>query len=244
MQLQDWLSEPEGVPLEKTDTGRRVGRRGLEKLFEGYSYPRCFASRRSWHRASRPRSSSQRMFGRWSIFPFLRGHSARRRVGLVHPSTNSRVGGGFPSSSPSGTPAYSQNGDQPPRCDAFHSEGPVPCLPIQWLSRVIGMCGRVAHNELATPFVNVLLQRSLKCVSEVRNMSPFRLRTNLIVHDSIASVFDQTAQFTRIHDVVEEALDLALACQWFELAGNFIQFPNEPCPSDSGLGVGSLGLLL
>ena len=100
------------------------------------------------------------------------------------------------------------------------------------------MCEREAHDELATLIVDVLLQRSLKMISDVRDKRPFRLRTDLIVHDGIADVFDKTAQFIRIHDVVEEALGLPLACQWFELAGNFLQFPNEPCLSDSGLNLG------
>ena len=100
------------------------------------------------------------------------------------------------------------------------------------------MDGRETHNELTALVVDVLLQRSLKHVSDVRYTSPFRLRANLIVHDGIASVIDQTGQFIRIHDVVKKALGLPLAFQWFELADDFIQFPSEPCPSDSGLSLG------
>ena len=107
---------------------------------------------------------------------------------------------------------------------------------------MVGTCGRVAHNELAALIVDVLLQRSLKQISDVRDTSPFRLRTNLIVHDGVASVFHQTVQFVRVHGVVKEAFGLPLACQRFELEDNFTQFPGKPCPSDSGLSLGEFGL--
>ena len=72
----------------------------------------------------------------------------------------------------------------------------------------------------------------------MRNTDSFRLRTNLIVHDGIADVFDQATQFIRIHDIVEEALGLPLAFQLFELVGSFIQFPSNSSLSGSGLGLG------
>ena len=87
---------------------------------------------------------------------------------------------------------------------------------------MVGTRGRVAHDKLATVIVDVLLQRSLKYISDERDTSPFRPRTNLVIHDGIAGVFDQTAQFIRIHDVAEEALDLPLARQWSEFADNFV----------------------
>ena len=114
--------------------------------------------------------------------------------------------------------------------------------PCSKLAQVVGTYGRAPHNELAALIVNVLLQRSLKRMSGVRDISLFRLRTNLIFYDGIANVVNQTAQLIRIHDVVEEALSLPLACQRFELVDDFIQFPGEPRLSDSGLGLGWFGL--
>ena len=100
----------------------------------------------------------------------------------------------------------------------------------------------MAHDELAAVIIDVLLQRSLKHILDSRDTSPFRLRANLIFRDGIASVFNETAQFIRIHDIGEEAFDLPLVCQWFEFADNLIQFPNEPRLSDSGLDPGESGL--
>ena len=61
---------------------------------------------------------------------------------------------------------------------------------------------------------------------------------NLIVRDGVASIFNQTAQFIRIRDVVEKAFGLPLLCQRFQLADNLIQFPGEPCLSDPGRRLG------
>ena len=57
----------------------------------------------------------------------------------------------------------------------------------------------------------------------------------LILHDGIVGIFNQTIQLIHLHNVVEEALVLPLACQWFKLVDDFIQFPREPCLSDSDL---------
>ena len=46
----------------------------------------------------------------------------------------------------------------------------------------------------------------------------FYLITNLVIHHGIANIFDQTAQFIRILDVVEKALNLPLFCQWLEFS--------------------------
>ena len=73
--------------------------------------------------------------------------------------------------------------------------------------------------------------------------SGFVLVTNLIIHHSIADIFDQTIQFVRILDVVEETLDLPLLCQWLEFSENFFQPPNDPCLSDTALELGGPGLL-
>ena len=62
-----------------------------------------------------------------------------------------------------------------------------------------------------------------------RGGSEFVLTTNLIVHHSITNIFDQTAKFIRILDVVEETLRDPLLCQWLELLEDIFQFPNDPC---------------
>ena len=64
------------------------------------------------------------------------------------------------------------------------------------------------------------------------------LATNLIVHHGIANIFNQATQFIRVLDVVEEALNLPLLCQWLKLSSNAFQFPNNPRLSDSVLYTG------
>jgi len=50
--------------------------------------------------------------------------------------------------------------------------------------------------------------------------SEFVLIANLIVHDSITNIFDQTAELIRILDVVEETFNLPLLCQWLQFTEN------------------------
>jgi len=55
----------------------------------------------------------------------------------------------------------------------------------------------------------------------------------LPLHHCIADIFDRTAKFTRIIDVVEKTLDLPLLFQRLEFSENMSQFPNDPCLSGS-----------
>ena len=70
----------------------------------------------------------------------------------------------------------------------------------------------------------------------------FFLITNLIFHHHIADIFDQTTQLIPILDVVEKPFNLPLLCQRLEFSKNFVEFPKDPCLSDSDLNLGGFGL--
>ena len=78
------------------------------------------------------------------------------------------------------------------------------------------MGGSDTHDEFAAVIVDILLQRGLKQMSGVDEISLFRQRTNLIIHDGIADVLDQTAQFIRVLDIFEKPLGDPLRRQWSE----------------------------
>ena len=70
----------------------------------------------------------------------------------------------------------------------------------------------------------------------------FVLTTNLVFHHRIANVFDQTAQFIRILDIVEKSLDLPLLCQRLEFLENLFKLPKDLCSSEQELDLRGFGL--
>ena len=52
--------------------------------------------------------------------------------------------------------------------------------------------------------------------------------TNLIIHHRIADIFSQAAKFIQILNVGKEALNLPLACQWFQFVEDVFQLPRNP----------------
>ena len=57
--------------------------------------------------------------------------------------------------------------------------------------------------------------------------------THLIVDYRIADIFNQTADFIHILDIVEKTFNFPLLGQWLEFSDNAFQFPEDPPSSDS-----------
>ena len=66
--------------------------------------------------------------------------------------------------------------------------------------------------------------------------------TNLIIDDRIADVFGQTTKLIRILDIGEEACDLPLVHQWFQLTESIFKCPSNPCLSDPVPDLWTVGL--
>ena len=51
--------------------------------------------------------------------------------------------------------------------------------------------------------------------------------TNLVIHDRIANVLNQTDKFSRILSIVEESLNLSLFFQWRQIMTSVLQLPTN-----------------
>ena len=91
--------------------------------------------------------------------------------------------------------------------------------------------GNETHNEPTVLVVDVLLQQGLWQRSVKVGVRSHR--TNLILDHGVANVVNQATELIRILGVVEETLELALDSKWLEFSGDFFQFANDPCSSES-----------
>jgi len=71
--------------------------------------------------------------------------------------------------------------------------------------------------------IDILLQRR-RLTQTLVNVGADNLKTNLILHDRIADIFNQATKFIRVLNVFETLLDPSSIYQWLEFFHNGFQF--------------------